>query len=363
MAENRIRPIAFYLPQFYPNPENDKWWGKGFTEWTMVAKAKPLFTEHYQPHIPADLGFYDLRLTEVMEEQTKLAREYGIYGFMFYHYWFQGKRLLQLPVNQLMKQKNIDFPFCLCWANETWSRVWVGNPKEILMPQEYSIEDDIRHMEYLCREVFTDDRYIKVNGKPIFGVWEVKELPDAGKTAEVWQQVAIKEGFKGIYLINVDHLSHASDPRTINFDAVAEFVPDWGNLPPHRTRNTFDKILNFLKIFRSPFYDHKIMNYDDLIRINLEKTNPSYKYFPGVTPSWDNTSRRKEGNAHVFHDSSPEKFEKWIDEVIKNYSPQSEDENFIFINAWNEWAEGAHLEPCIRWGSGYLEALKRSLEK
>jgi lipopolysaccharide biosynthesis protein len=356
---NKIRPLAFYLPQFYPTPENDKWWGKGFTEWTLVSQAKPLFKGHYQPHLPSDLGFYDLRISEIMEEQTSMAKDAGLYGFMFYHYWFHGKRFLELPVNKMLETGKPDFPFCLCWANETFTKVWAGNPNQILQKQEYSFEDDKRHMSYLCNEVFKDPRYIKINGKPLFGIWERKEIPDINGTITIWKETAKEFGFPGLYLVSLDCLSGAADPALNNLDAVVEFVPDWGKLPKHHTRNTLHKALNFLNVYRSPFYDHKIMKYDDLIDNSLNKTKPVFKYFPGITPSWDNTPRRKKRNAHVFHDSSPEKFEGWLSKIIKDFNPYSEEENFIFINAWNEWAEGAHLEPDIRWGKGYLDVMKK----
>jgi lipopolysaccharide biosynthesis protein len=356
---NKVRPIAFYLPQFYPTPENNAWWGKGFTEWTLVSQAKPLFKGHYQPHVPSDLGFYDLRIPEIMEEQAAMAKDAGLYGFMFYHYWFHGKRFLELPVNNMINTGKPDFPFCLCWANETWTKAWEGNPKQVLQKQEYSLADDEQHISYLCREVFSDPRYIKINGKPLFGIWERKEIPDIKKTVAIWQEIAKQSGFPGLYLVSVDCLSGSVDPVHNDLDAVVEFVPDWGALPKHKTRNIYHKILNFFKIYRTPFYDHKIMKYDDLVNISLQKAKPSFKYFPGITPTWDNTSRRKTGNAHVFHDSSPEKFEIWLEKIVEDFVPYSEQENFIFINAWNEWAEGAHLEPCIKFGNEYLQSLKR----
>jgi lipopolysaccharide biosynthesis protein len=359
MHGKKIRPLAFYLPQFYPTPENDIWWGKGFTEWTLVAQAKPLFKGHYQPHLPSDLGFYDLRIPEIMEEQAAMAKYAGLYGFMFYHYWFHGKRFLELPVNNMLKSGKPDFPFCLCWANETWTKVWAGKPNQVLQKQEYSLEDDKRHISYLCGDVFNDPRYIKINGKPLFGIWERKEIPDLKKTISVWQETAKEFGFPGLYLVSLDCLSGAVDPLLNNLDAVVEFVPDWGKLPKHQSRNLFHKVLNFLKIYRSPFYEHKIMKYNDLVNITMNKTKPTYKYFPGITPSWDNTSRRKTRNAHVFHDSSPREFDVWLNKIIEEFVPYSEEENFIFINAWNEWAEGAHLEPDLKWGKAYLEVIKK----
>ena len=359
MTLNKIRPIAFYLPQFYPTPENDSWWGKGFTEWTTVSQAKPLFKGHYQPHLPADLGFYDLRIPEIMEEQAAMAKDAGLYGFMFYHYWFHGKRFLDLPVNNMLKSGKPNFPFCLCWANESWTKVWTGKANQVLQKQEYSFEDDKKHISYLCREVFNDPRYIKIKGKPLFGIWERKEIPILAKTVLIWQETAKEFGFPGLYLVSLDCLSDSVDPALNNLDAVAEIVPDWGLLPKYQKPTVIHKILNKFRIFRTPFYDHKIMKYEDLSNDCVNRIKPDYKYFPGIAPSWDNTSRRKISNAHVFHDSSPEKFDWWLNKIIEDFKPYSEEENFIFINAWNEWAEGAYLEPDLKWGKAYLDVIKK----
>ncbi|MDJ0634982.1 MAG: glycoside hydrolase family 99-like domain-containing protein [Xenococcaceae cyanobacterium MO_188.B29] len=184
---NNIKAIAFYLPQYHPIPENDKWWGKGFTEWTSVAKAKPLFKDHYQPHLPADLGFYDLRLPEVRQAQADLAREYGIYGFCYYHYWFNGKRLLERPFNEVLESGKPDFPFCLCWANENWTRRWDGQDREILIEQKYSVVDDREHIKSLI-SAFKDPRYIKIDGKPLFLIYRVNSLPDPSLTQKIWRE-------------------------------------------------------------------------------------------------------------------------------------------------------------------------------
>src|SRR5215471_9126155 len=189
----KARLIAFYLPQFHPIPENDAWWGKGFTEWTNVARARPVFRGHYQPHMPADLGFYDLRLPEVRQAQADLAREYGIHGFCYYHYWFGGKRLLQYPFDRVLTSGKPDFPFCLCWANEPWTRAWDGREQDILQPQSYSEEDDRRHIVSLLPAVL-DERAIRVEGKPLFLVYQARELPDPAQTVEVWQEVAREAG-------------------------------------------------------------------------------------------------------------------------------------------------------------------------
>jgi hypothetical protein len=305
------------------------------------------------------LGFYDLRLPAIMQEQAAMAKDAGIFGFMYYHYWFNGKRLLELPVNNLLLTGKPDFPFCLCWANETWTKVWAGDSAQEIQKQEYSSEDDIEHISYLCREVFNDNRYIKINGKPLFGIWERKEIPDIDKTISLWQKTAKDFGFPGLYIVTLDCLSGISNLPESKIDAVIEFVPDWGKLPEHQRNTIIHKLLNFLKIYRSPFYDHKIMNYDDLVNISLKKEKPTFKYFPGLTPSWDNSPRRTEKNAHVFHNSSPEKFEIWLKKTIEDFVPYSEEENLIIINAWNEWSEGAHLEPDAKWGRAYLDVIKK----
>src|SRR5690242_15190569 len=203
MAADPFRLIAFYLPQYHPIPENDLWWGKGFTEWTSVAKAKPLFRKHYQPHLPADLGFYDLRLPETRSAQAQLARENGIYGFCYYHYWFNGKLLLERPFNEVLASSQPDFPFCLCWANENWTRAWDGLEHDILVAQEYDAEDDRRHIHWLV-EAFRDRRYIRVNGKPLLLVYRVSNLPDPLQTASLWREEAHKLGIGDIYLATVE---------------------------------------------------------------------------------------------------------------------------------------------------------------
>jgi hypothetical protein len=357
---NRIKPIAFYLPQYHPIPENDEWWGKGFTEWRNVTKAVPRFKGHYQPHLPADLGFYDLRLSETMAQQVKLASDYGIYGFMFYHYWFNGRRLLETPVNNYILNKIPDFPFCLCWANENWSRNWDGQANNVLLKQEYGSDDITIHMEYLCREVFSDDRYIKINGKPFFAIYRTELFPDIKRTSETWRKIAIREGFQDLYLVRVESFEVGIDPQSIGFDAAIEFQPDWNNLPRRLKPSNKDMVYSLFNKTIPAFEDNQVFLYRDLITAALSKPTPGYKRFPGITPMWDNSSRR-EKNASIFHESSPELFLQWLEEILKKYIPCSMEENFIFINAWNEWAEGCHLEPCLKWGTRYLQALKNKM--
>lgn len=341
-----VRPIAIYLPQFHPIPENDRWWGKGFTEWTNVTKAKPLFNGHYQPHLPADLGFYDLRLPEVRKAQADLARAYGIFGFCYYHYWFKGRRLLERPFDEVLKSGEPDFPFCLCWANENWTRVWDGQEREVLLKQEYSEEDDLHHIRWLV-EVFKDKRYIRVNGKPLILIYRVKNLPNASRTAAIWREEAKRLGMGEIYLCRFEIFPEdRQDASKIGFDASVEFQPDWINLG---------------KPLLSPAYkDHMVYRYEDIVQRMLQKDKVPYKRYPCVTPSWDNSPRRK-SVAVIFKDSTPDLYEQWLRKTIEGFQPFSPEENLIFLNAWNEWAEGNHLEPDQKFGRGYLEGTRRAI--
>ena len=354
----KTRPIAFVLPQFHPVPENDQWWGKGFTEWTNVAKAKPQFYGHYQPHLPADLGFYDLRLPETRKAQADLAKEYGIYGFCYYHYWFNGKRLLNQPIDEMLRLKEPDMPFMFCWANENWTRRWDGKEGEILIKQEYNLEDDREHMEWLCKEVFSDDRYIRVDNRPVFVVYRPDLFPGIKKTAEMWREIARKNGYDDLYLCTTESFNITEDPAEINFDASIEFSPHQvikKDIPKSQNQ----KLLEKLKLTKKKSISFKDFNAG--VQESKKRRLPNYKIFRSVTPSWDNTARRNE-NATITVGSSPELYEEWLRHIVRNFEPYSPDENFVFINAWNEWAEGNHLEPCIKYGRKYLEATKKALE-
>lgn len=357
------RALAFYLPQFHPIPENDEWWGKGFTEWRNVAKARPRFPGHYQPHLPADLGFYDLRLPEVQEEQAALARRHGIHGFCYYHYWFNGKRLLERPVEQLLASGKPDFPFCLCWANENWSRTWDGQDKELLAEQKYSAEDDETHLRSLIR-VFADPRYIRVKGRPLFLVYRASNLPDPAATIALWRKLAVDARLPGLYLVNVECFgSEHGLAQRYDFDAAVEFAPDWTQLPPTLPflGHTFiQRALKKLGRGDANLLDALVFDYSALAEKMLAKPTPAYLRFPGVTPSWDNSARKKSG-ARIFRGSTPDLYERWLSTALKRFIPPSQEEDLIFINAWNEWAEGSHLEPCTRHGHSYLEATRRAL--
>jgi hypothetical protein len=339
----RARLIAFYLPQFHPIPENDAWWGKGFTEWTNVARARPLFRGHSQPHLPADLGFYDLRLPETRQAQADLAREYGIYGFCYYHYWFNGQRLLERPFAEVLASGKPDFPFCLCWANENWTRRWDGHDEEILVAQAYGEEDDRKHIHWLV-DVFRDERYIRVGGKPLFLVYRANDLPDPVRTASVWREQARKRGIGEIFLCRVESFAgEREDPTQIGFNASVEFQPDWCQFGPARRRGA-----------------NEVYDYASVLERMLRKETPGYTRFSCVMPSWDNAARRRSG-ATVLHGSTPQLYQQWLTSVLCASAQSQGTEGIVFVNAWNEWAEGNHLEPCQRWGRAYLEATRAAL--
>ncbi|HET6990510.1 MAG TPA: glycoside hydrolase family 99-like domain-containing protein [Bacteroidia bacterium] len=359
---SELRPIAIYLPQFHPVPENDEWWGKGFTEWTNVTKAKPRFKGHYQPHLPADLGFYDLRVHQTQIDQAELAKKYGIYGFCFYHYWFNGKRILERPLEEMLNKGTPDFPFCLCWANESWTKRWDGRDEDVLLKQEYSDEDDKQHINFL-KKYFSDPRYIRVNGKPVFIVYRPSLFPDIKKTIECWRKECRENGVGEIYLAFMQSFGNFKDPAELGFDAAIEFQPNFSALPKEITIGSgpgnFFKRFSLLKKSdkKQSTHDHVFL-YDEVVENMLARPQPPYKRFPGVFPMWDNAARRQNG-ATIIHDSSPEKYGYWLKKVVERFKPYSPDENFIFINAWNEWAEGNHLEPCRKWGLKYLEETQK----
>ena len=356
----KIRPIAFVLPQFHPIPENDEWWGEGFTEWTNVKKAKPLFKGHYQPHVPTELGYYDLRDEEARENQAKLAQEYGIHGFCFYHYWFNSKRLLNYPIDEILRLQKPQMPFMLCWANENWTRTWDGLDKHILIKQEYSEEDDRNHMRWLCENVFSDPRYIKVNDCPVFLVYRFDLFPDINRTAQVWREVAKTEfGYKDLYLGYTESFNTRVRPNDIGFDAAIEFSPHQ-IIKNKFIGGIFSRVLN--KLGLNKFNQLDVRDYKKGVEESINRELPDYKLFRCVTPSWDNTARKSKQGA-IAVGSSPNYYEYWMKCLLNKIQRYSKDENFIFINAMNEWAEGNHLEPCTKYGTGYLRATKNALEE
>jgi lipopolysaccharide biosynthesis protein len=344
------RFIAFYLPQYHPIPENDRWWGKDFTEWTNVVKGIPLFEGHYQPHVPADLGYYDLCDPVVRERQAELARAYGVYGFCYYYYWFNGKRLLETPLNEVLRLSQPDFPFCVCWANEPWTRNWDGKHTEILMPQEHTNETDERFILDLL-PVLRDERYIRINGRPLVLIYRTELLPDIRRTALVWREVASKNNID-LYLCRVESFAR-EDLASINFDASCEFPPNISGILPGDTSKMS---------FGPDAFEGNLYDYRKLVELMLHRPDAPYRRFRGVTPSWDNTARMR-SRASVFLNSSPDLFRHWLTEVTRRtVTTLQGEEQIVFINAWNEWAEGCHLEPDRRYGRAYLEACKAALE-
>lgn len=368
------RPIALYLPQFHPIPENDAWWGKGFTEWTNVVKAKPLFDGHYQPHLPADLGFYDLRMAEARDAQAQLARDNGIYGFCYYHYWFNGRRILEKPFNEVLESGKPDFPFMLCWANENWTRVWDGGEHHILLEQKYSANDDIAHIQSLI-PAFKDERYITVKGKPVFVIYKSTKLPDVTGTLKRWRSEAAKHGLE-LYLCRMDSFGeYGGDYLKDGFDAAIDFEPFSRKMDDYRKLLRSKKINNKLSEWYAKYklaskkrqkeMLHKLsseIDYDDYVSFVQNYKPYDYKCYPGVTPMWDNTARKSK-NYFLFKNSTPERFRSWLKSEKDKFVPFSNEENFLFINAWNEWAEGNHLEPCQQWGTQFLDAVKEVFVK
>ncbi|WP_243430585.1 glycoside hydrolase family 99-like domain-containing protein [Pseudomonas sp. 51_B] len=347
------RLIAFFLPQFHPVPENDQWWGKGFTEWTNVSKAQPNFVGHYQPRLPADLGYYDLRLLEVLQAQADLAQRYGVHGFCFYYYWFDGKRLLERPVEQLLQSDKPDIPFCLCWANENWTRRWDGLEQEVLIAQAHSDEDDTAVINDLIR-FFKDRRYIKVGDRPLMVIYRPTLFPDFAKTAARWREVCREQGVGEIYIAMVESFELATagfHPSQFGCDAAVEFPPG-GLVEP---KPPSGEMLN-------PQFTGHSADYRDLAVSFASRPGPRYTRFKGVMPGWDNTARRQHAGG-CFEHSTPGAFQAWLEEAINDTREQHiGDERLVFINAWNEWAEGAYLEPDRRFGHTYLEAVSNALD-
>ena len=358
------RAIAFYLPQFHPTAENDQWWGKGFTEWTNVAKAKPLFGGHYQPRLPADLGFYDLRLPEAREAQAKLAQHYGIHGFCYYHYWFGGRQILEKPVREIVESGEPNYPFCLCWANENWTKTWNGDEKQVLLRQSYSAKDDVHHIRAIL-PTLKDARYITVQGKPLLLIYRVNSLPEPAATAERWRREASAAGLNGLYLCNVmSHPDARVDPTSIGFDAAVDFQPDWSDLPPFIRPTVFRRLLRKTRLGKTTAFEtNMVMEYADLVRRMTSRLEPQFKYLPGVALGWDNSPRRA-SNAMIYVNSTPSLYAQWLIHAGRVAARhRSTGEDVVFINAWNEWAEGTYLEPDQRWGLAYLEATQAALRQ
>ncbi len=361
----KARVLAYYLPQFHPIPENDEWWGKGFTEWTNVGKAKPLYPGHYQPHVPADLGYYDLRVPETREAQAQLAREYGVEGFVYWHYWFgNGKRLLERPFNEVLASGKPDFPFALAWANETWSGSFHGLQQgSVLIEQTYPGDEDyIAHFNAVL-PAFKDNRYITCEGKPLFVIYLPNQMPDMRRFIDLWQDMAKKNGLTGVYFI-------ALQRRLYGENAVRKALSD-------RQAEGFDSIIvqnHWVNFTEMPFWNRLLRKFfykNEKFRLvpDLRPYQPELfrcamddneNVMPSVLSNWDHTPRTGKKGI-VLYGSTPEKFEKITRQIMDDISGKPFDKRFIFVKSWNEWAEGNYLEPDLKWGHAYLEALRRAV--
>lgn len=357
------RLIAYYLPQYHPIPENDEWWGVGFTEWTNVAKARPLFKGHYQPHIPADLGFYDLRVPEVRQAQAEMAKEHGIEGFCYWHYWIAGKRLLERPFDDVLQSGKPDFPFCLAWANQTWTGIWHGAPKRILIEQTYpGAEDHTAHFLSLL-PAFQDKRYISVDGKPLFVVLQPSELNE--EVVELWQKLAVSAGLDGLFFMGIVKNAHEAEAlRKTGFDActISRTSGKIKLLTGFRAlllrffgeKRAVDFYKNVLK---QPFH---VYDYRDALPYITPEKDTGLEFFPCVIPNWDN-SPRSGLNGHIFTHSTPDLFRQHLRQALQYVEAYPDQHKIIILKSWNEWAEGNHLEPDLKFGRGFLEAIRAEL--
>ena len=356
----KVRVIAFYLPQFHPIPENDKWWGKGFTEWTNVGKAKPLFKGHYQPKVPADLGYYDLRVPETRQEQADLAKKYGIEGFLYWHYWFgNGKQLLERPFNEVLQSGKPDFPFCLGWANHSWQGIYCGvKSQDVLIEQKYGGVDDYEQHFYRVLPAFKDLRYIRVDNKPLFFIHSPLNSEEIPTFIRIWEILANKNGLEGICFVgnsanNTESIEKVKSLCSYVFvDTLFEFK--------QRDFSFFEKARN--KILREVFKIGNVYEYKKAMRYFYSDIIDEQSYFPSIIPNWDHTPRTGSvGN--VLKNSTPELFYKNARYVFDQIKNKRFEERIVFLKSWNEWAEGNYIEPDLEFGHGYLEALRKAIDE
>ena len=351
------------MPQYHPTPHNNEWWGEGFTEWTNVAKAKKLYPGHYQPKIPADLGFYDLRLPEVRKKQAELAAEAGISGFCYYHYWFgNGRQELEMPFNEVIKSGEPDFPFCLCWANESWFRKFWNkdgavSEKKILVEQEYPGTEDIKQHFFSLLPAFKDKRYMKQDGKPIFVIYRPLECATIKEMVDMWNTLAKENGLEGIYFIGFtgDVDVEYNEIKKRGMDAVCSC-----RLRRHKRLSVkwiARKAMSYIS-HMPECYDYKKV-YPTLI--GKEEIDNDDVY-PTLIPNWDHTPRSG-ANGYLFSKSSPELFEQHVKDVLSKISQKPENSRLCFLKSWNEWGEGNYMEPDLKFGKGYINALRKAIEK
>lgn len=345
-GEQPARAIAFYLPQFRPIPENDEWWERGFTEWTNVARARPLFPGHHQPRLPADLGFYDLRVPAIRENQAALARHYGVEGFCYWDYWFGGRRILQETIEAVLASGKPDFPFMLGWANGSWTGIWHGSPGRVLIEQTYPGRDDhVRHFAYMLR-VFRDARYIRVAGRPALYIYNPHELPDGRSVLRLWRELAADAGLPGLYIIGE---RRSGQPRPVGYDGLARVA-----LPPGRYRGVGGRVQAATGL--GPTVYLYARRWREMIPPDIEEPG----CHPCVVPDWDNTPRSGK-RGRVLHGASPDLFARQVALAVATQREKPQQERLLFIKSWNEWAESNYLEPDQRYGHGWLQALAKGL--
>jgi hypothetical protein len=365
--------LAYYLPQFHEIPENNEWWGKGFTEWTNVKKARPLFDGHYMPRVPLGENYYDLTDISVQKWQVELAKKYGIYGFCMYHYWFNGHMLLEKPINQYLEHKELDLPFCFSWANEYWTNGWVSSENKILMAHDNSDEQDwIDHFNYFL-PFFKDDRYIKIEGKPLLIIYFPNILQKCNEMLQCWRSLAKENGFPDLYVMYQKAMTHFdSSVDKSGFDAGIEFQPGYAlekntSANTRRIANIRFKVVNWLKLkfgisFKKSNRETALIHwsYDDIWTDIINSKPDNDNMYPGAFVDWDNTPR-KQYRGSVYDGVNPEKFEKYMTLQIEN-AKKNYNKDYLFIFAWNEWGESGYLEPDERYQYKYLEAIRKALE-
>lgn len=354
---SKPRVIAFYLPQFYPTPENDEWWGKGFTEWTNVRKAQPLFKGHYQPVVPGELGYYDLRDTDIRLRQAQLARQAGIEGFCYWHYWFNGRRMLDQVFSEVVESGKPDFPFCLCWANHSWyKKTWdKSRSDQLLIEQTYGGEDDyVRHFEAML-PAFKDPRYIKIDGKLLFGLFAPMDFSDFRLFSSIWNQLAEKHGLVGFHFYGYTTSPWFYD-RIIQrgFDSV---VVDY----VRTVTNTRPLSFRLIKHIKTRIGIPHPVQYRDYVRKCIELFDPHLNVYPSIDPNFDH-SPRSGSKGTILCNSTPQDWETLCNGIFSQASHRDHTNNIVFVKAWNEWGEGNYLEPDARYGSAYLDALKRAID-
>lgn len=353
-APQLAKVIAFYLPQFHPIPENDDWWGEGFTEWRNVTRALPRFLGHQQPRLPHDLGFYDLRTPGVIARQVEMAKNSGVFGFCFYYYFFNGKRILEEPLDRFVSDASLDFPFCLTWANENWTRRWDGLNEDVLLEQSYDEKYDESLVADLAR-YFSNPNYIRVKGRPLLCIYRPNLIPDAEKTISRWRKMFRSIHGEEPYILMTQSFA-SSDPRQFGLDGAIEFPPNNPSCLGDR-----GKIVNSSMRELDPDFTGKVFRYSDLVDKSIGRTRPDFDLIRTVVPSWDNEARQPNRGV-CYAGSTPQEYGRWLSEMI-SYAQKNpfQDERFVFVNAWNEWAEGAYLEPDVHWGAAYLNATARAI--